>query len=146
MSSVLKNNRKIAPPEFVHTARELLLFTYRRSGHFPKRYTFTIGVPLVKSAEALYESVSTANQLRTDQMHSIELRMHKMETAKTILGTYVGRISIAKELFGISDALMEQWMELVDKEDRLIRGVISSDRRQHEKLRVESMQTRPSLR
>lgn len=44
--SVIKSQRSNSAVEFLHTARELELFTIRKVVNFPKRYTFYVSQPL----------------------------------------------------------------------------------------------------
>lgn len=52
--SVIKSQRSNSAVEFLHTARELELFTIRKVVNFPKRYTFYVSQPLAASAASVH--------------------------------------------------------------------------------------------
>ena len=127
--AVLKNDRNESSAEFVRNARRLYIFTMDRCAHFPKRYTFILSVKMCNLAEEIYDNVKRANSYPYP-FKVKEIASREMYFLKTIelLDSLVGHISIAREKFSISDALMEEWIEYIDSEYRLIRGVMKSDR------------------
>ena len=127
MSSVLKYNRNLSPMEFENNARKLMLYTIQRCGHFPKRYTFYLGVHLAKDAREMYSYIKRANAKEPTTLAEAKIRRANFMQAISLLWSMVGQIEIVKDLFRISDNVMEEWMGMIDFELELLNGVMRTD-------------------
>ena len=61
--SVIKSNRSESEMEFIHTARQLQIYSIQKCVGFPKRYTFYVSQPIANSATRIYEDVRRANSI-----------------------------------------------------------------------------------
>ena len=55
--------------EFIHTARELQIYSIKKCSNFPKRYTFYISQPIANSATRIHEYVKMANSVYPTNAH-----------------------------------------------------------------------------
>lgn len=113
--------------EFVNNAENLELYTYRHTGRFPKRYYHTLARDIIDHANRICNLVAGANEFPTAIEH-YEDRIHKFYEAKGEIQQLVRQVRIADDLFGIKSSVMEEWMLLADKQDRLLGGIIYSDK------------------
>ena len=125
--SVVKSKRGVSRMEFVDNANRLESFTIRHCGRFPKRYTFSLGMPIVKYARDVYDIVSVANQYPV-RWHDYYGRIKKFEAAKVILNKMVRQLGMAEEFGIVKPNVMEKWMSLIDREIRLLNGIIKRDK------------------
>lgn len=72
--SVVKSKRKESSIEFIHTARELQIYTLKKCVGFPKKYTFYLGQPIAESARRIHEYVKMANSIYPTNAHEVQLR------------------------------------------------------------------------
>jgi len=119
----------------VHTARELHAHTIRKCVGFPKRYTIYVGQPIAECASRIHSYVKCANSIYPLNQHEVQLRRDYLLKAYAELNNLVSQIELAAEIFGIArdgddergDA-MEYWIEIVNRELRLVKGVLKRDR------------------
>ena len=64
----------------------------------------------------------------------MELRIKRLR-ANAELQSLVSDIEFAAELFGIESDTMKFWMEIVEKEIRLVSGVMKRDRERYKNLK-----------
>lgn len=134
MSSVLKYKRNQSPMEFENNARKLMLYTIQRCGHFPKHYTFYIGIPLANDAREMYSCIKRANANEPKSRIEAQARHGYFKKAVAILWEMVSQIEVAKDLFTISDHIMEEWMGMIDYEFDLLNGIMNHDDHQYANL------------
>ena len=120
--------------EFLHTARELQIITLRKCVNFPKRYTFYIGQPIADLAIRIYLNVKMANSIYPTNAHEVQLRKDYLIKANAECYTLASQIEVAHELFGLEPKVMENWCECLDKEIRLIKGVIEKDKERYKNI------------
>lgn len=132
--SVPSGKRGESEMEFIHTARELQIHTIRKCVGFPKRYTFYIGQPIAGSATRIYQCVMMANSIYPTNAHEAQIRRDYLLEAGAELRSLVSQIEVATELFGIEERSMRYWMDLVDKEIRLIKAVLKKDKERYKNL------------
>ena len=132
--SVVKGKRTESEMEFVHTARELQIYTVRKCVGFPKRYTFYISQPLANAATRIHECVKMANSVYPTNAHEAQLRRDYLLQANAELNSFVSQIEVAHEIFGIDPEVMKFWMDLVNSEIRLVRGAMRRDRDRYKNL------------
>ena len=120
--------------EFLATARTLQMFTIQKCVGFPKRYTFYVSQPLAAISTRIYEDVKRANSIYPTNQHEVQIRRDYFIHANAELQNMVSQLELAYELFGFDLSVMEHWMELVDKEIRLIKAVMKSDKARYKDL------------
>ena len=132
--AVLKSNRGTSEMEFVHTARELQRYTIQKCVGFPKRYTFYVSQPIADMATKIHDYVKCANSIYPLNQHEAQMRRDYLLRANAQLNSLVSQIELANELFGIESDKMHYWMNIVDKEIRLVKAVLKKDRERYKDL------------
>ena len=132
--SVIKSKRGESEQEFLHTARELQIHTIRKVVNFPKRYTFYVSQPIAACAVRIHEDVKRANSVFPRNQHEAQIRRDYLIHAYAELQSLVSQIEVANELFGLEPDAMKFWMDIVDTEIRLVRGVMEKDRERYKDL------------
>lgn len=125
--SVVKSKRSSSSMEFINNAEELELYTYRHTGRFPKRYYHTLTRDIITHANLICNYVTVANEFPVT-VEDYDDRINKFYKAKSEIQQLVRQVRIADELFGIKSTVLEEWMCLADKQDRLLGGIIYSDK------------------
>ena len=132
--SVIKSKRAESEMEFIHNARQLQIYTIQKCVGFPKRYTFYISQPLSNCATRIHEYVKCANSIYPLNQHEAQMRRDYLLRANAELNSLVSQIEVANELFGIESNKMKFWMDIVEKEIRLIKGTMKKDRERYRDL------------
>lgn len=132
--SVPKGKRGESDVEFLRTARELQLYTIKKCVGFPKRYTFYVSQPIAECATRTYEYLKCANSLYPMNQHEAQLRIDYELHANAELNSLVSQLEVAAELFGIEPDKLKYWMELVEREMRLVKALIKKDRERYRTL------------
>ena len=132
--SVIKSKRDESEIEFVHTARQLQIHTIQKCVNFPKRYTFYVSQPIAACATRIHEYVKCANSIYPLNQHEAQLRRDYMLRANAELNSLVSQIEVANELFGIEGDKLKYWMDIVEKEMRLVKGTMKKDRERYKNL------------
>lgn len=132
--SVPKPQRSVSDMEFIRTARELQIFTIRRCKSFPKRFSFYVSIPLANAATRVYENVKRGNSIYPTNSHEVQMRRDCFLQANAELYSIVSQIEIAEELFNVDREVIHQWVQLVDKEITLIKGVMDADKKRYKSL------------
>ena len=130
--SVIKSKRGESSAEFVDNARKLEIFTIQKCSKFPKRYRFSLSEKIINIATDVYTNVATGNSIHISNFNEYELRRNSFSAARHSLQAMVGLIELSDEVFGIKANVMEEWMRMIDKELRLLQGVIRSDKKRYE--------------
>jgi hypothetical protein len=127
--SVLKSKRSESNVQFLTTARELEIFTLKKSLKIPKRYTKLFTEYLAHLSFEIYNNVKMANAIFNDTKDKIERRTYYLDNAMRNLYCLISQIDIAKELLltELSDYAWMHWMELIDNELTLIKALKVSD-------------------
>lgn len=125
--SVVKSKRGESEVEFIHTARELEIFTMRQCVNFPKRYTFYLSQPIVQLAVQVYDSVVKANSIYPENRRDATLRRDHFVRANAALHSMIAQVELAQELFGLAPEPTDKWMGYIEREIKLIQGVIRKD-------------------
>ncbi len=120
--------------EFIHNARQLQIYTIQKCVGFPKRYTFYISQPLSNCATRIHEYVKCANSIYPLNQHEAQMRRDYLLRANAELNSLVSQIEVANELFGIESNKMKFWMDIVEKEIRLVKGTMKKDRERYRDL------------
>lgn len=132
--SVPKGKRGESDVEFLRTARELQLYTIKKCVGFPKRYTFYVSQPIAECATRTHEYLKCANSIYPMNQHEAQLRIDYELHANAELNSLVSQLEAAAELFGIEPDKLKHWMELVEKEMRLVKALIKKDRERYKTL------------
>lgn len=138
MSSVPYSRRKISDAEYIKVARELEIYTLQKVGsnQFPKRQTFHIGAKLTSMAYDICDHVAQANDIKVKNSEHARSRERELMAARRLLVSFIQQVDIACEVAKFSVDIMDEWMELVEKEKDLIQGVIKSDRARYKRMGI----------
>lgn len=129
--AVIKSNRAESEMEFIHTARQLQIHTIQKCVNFPKRYTFYVGQPMAECATRIHEYVKCANSIYPLNQHEVQIRRDYLLRANAELNSLISQIEVAGELFGLEPDKMKFWMEIIEKEIRLVKGTMKKDRERY---------------
>ena len=132
--SVVRSKRGESDMEFVHTARELQIYTIKKCISFPKRYTFYISQPISEEATHIHQLVKMANSIYPLNAHEAQMRRDYLLRANAELNSLISQIEVAHELFGLEHNVMKFWMDIVDREIRLVKGTLKKDRERYKNL------------
>ena len=121
--------------EFIHTARQLQIYTIQKCVGFPKRYTFYVAQPIANAATRIHEYTKKANSVYPTNAHEVQLRRDYLLKANAELNSLVSQIEVAHELFGLVLRVVKYWMDLVEKEIRLVKGTLKKDKERYKNLR-----------
>ena len=132
--TVIRSKRAESDMEFVHTARQLQIYTIQKCVGFPKRYTFYMGQPIANCSTRIHEYVKMANSIYPINAHEAQLRRDYLIKANAELNSLVSQIEVAQELFGLEEHVMKYWMDIVEKEIRLVMGTMKKDRERYKAL------------
>ena len=131
---VIRSKRAESEMEFIHTARQLQIYTIQKCVGFPKRYTFYIVQPIANAATRVHEYVKMANSVYPTNAHEVQIRRDYLLKANAELNSLVSQIEVAHELFGLESNVMKFWMDLVEKEIRLVKGTLKKDKERYKNL------------
>ncbi len=132
--SVIRSARSVSEVQFLHTARELQIYTVQKCVGFPKRYTFYVSQPLAAVATRIYEDVKRGNSIYPANQHEVQLRRDYFLHALAELQNLISQVEVAYELFRFDANIMEHWMELVDTEMKLVKALLKSDKSRYKDL------------
>ena len=132
--SVIRSARSVSEVQFLHTARELQIYTVQKCVGFPKRYTFYVSQPLAAVATRIYEDVKRGNSIYPANQHEVQLRRDYFLQALAELQNLISQVEVAYELFRFDANIMEHWMDLVDTEMKLIKALLKSDKSRYKDL------------
>ena len=132
--SVIRSARSVSEVQFLHTARELQIYTVQKCVGFPKRYTFYVSQPLAAVATRIYEDVKRGNSIYPANQHEVQLRRDYFLQALAELQNLISQVEVAYELFRFDTNIMEHWMELVDTEMKLVKALLKSDKSRYKDL------------
>ncbi len=132
--SVIKSQRSNSPVEFLHTARQLEIYTIQKVVGFPKRYTFYVSQPLANTATHIHKMVKMGNSIYPQNQHEVQIRRDYFLKALAELQALVSQIEVAAQLFPIDGNQMRFWMDMVNKEDRLLRAVLNREKERYKNL------------
>ena len=133
--SVVKSERSTSEMEFLHTARELEIYTIRRCVNIPKRYTFYLGQKIAEISTHIYNCVVCANSIFPQNQHEAQIRRDYLIHAVSELHALVAQIEIASEIIGLDADKMHAWMDRVNREIRLVKGLMKKDKERYRDLK-----------
>ena len=132
--SVIKSKRNTSDMEFIANARKLQIYTVKKCINFPKRYTFYISQPIANASTRIYEDVRRANSIYPLNQHEAQMRRDCFLRANAELYSLTSQLEVAQEIFGIDMDVMQNWLDIIDFEIRLIKAVMKSDRERYKNL------------
>ena len=132
--SVPKHERGLSEQEFIYNARQLEIHTIKKCDNFPKKHKFSIAVPLVCIAREIHSNVKRGNNIYPLNQHEAQLRRDHFLEAKAALSDFVSLLEVAKEVIEFDANVFFHWMEFVDKQEKLIKGVLDKDRKRYKNL------------
>lgn len=132
--SVIKSKRAESEMEFIHTARQLHIHTIQKCVNFPKRYTFYVSQPLAAAATRIHEYVKCANSIYPLNRQEVQMRRDYLIRANAELNSMISQLEVANELFGIEGDKMKFWVDIIDREIRLVKGTMKKDRERYKDL------------
>ena len=132
--SVIKSQRSTSEMEFIANARKLQIYTIKKCVSFPKRYTFYVSQPIANASTRIYEDVRRANSIYPVNQHEAQMRRDCFLRANAELYSLISQIEVAQELFGIDMDAMQNWLDIIDFEIRLVKAVMKSDRERYKNL------------
>ena len=72
-----------------------------------------------------------ANSIYPLNAHEVQMRRDYLLRANAELNSLVSQIEVAGELFGLDPNIVKHWMDLVDQEIRLVKGMMKKDRERY---------------
>lgn len=137
MSNVPASKRQVSSIEYVANAAKLFSYTLDCAQKLPKRWTFLLTERIVEAAAKVLEHSKAANSVYVSCAVDANLRrVHQMQAYcyAQALSSYVDEVyarfpvrdGSAKPC--ISQAGYVKWVEAIDKEFRLLKGVMHSDK------------------
>lgn len=135
--SVLAGDRNESGLEFLKNARDIEEKFIRMEINKPKRYGKYLG-RLVEYAMQLLSEVKAGNSFYPETKLDVDTRQVHFKEGIALCQVLVSQVEVVHDLFGndgISIGEVHEIAEMIDKEIRLIKGVISSDKERYKNLR-----------
>ena len=138
MSNVPPSKREPSNIEYVCNAAKLFSYTLDCAIKLPKRWTFLLTERAVDAAARVLEHAKAANSIYVSCAADADLRRLHLDQAycySQVLASYVdemfARFPSREDGRGacISQAAYLRWVEAIDREFKLVRGVMASDRK-----------------
>ena len=126
--SVLKRNRKESTLEFINTAIELEVFILKECSKFPKRYFYIITKDIIALSKEMLINLRLANDIFPNNKENIDLRKQYFTKALYSIDILYIQIDVINRLFTVKETFMKELMELLVKEENLIKKIIISDK------------------
>mgnify|MGYP001440921182 CR=1 FL=1 len=132
--AVLASKRSESNLLFLENARNLEIYTLKRTVRFPKRYQALIGDMLVKLSASILNDLKAANSIYPVNAHEVQMRRDYMTHAQASAQQMLSQIDVARVMFQEMEDYQPKesvwliWMRLLDDEARLISGAKKSDR------------------
>ena len=135
--SVIKSKRGQSSMQFLDTATKLHIYTIKQCVKFPKRYTFYVSQSISDTATEILKCAKSGNSIYPTNAHEVQVRRDYFLRAYAETQSLVSLINDARELFDISGSTLTGWMELIQSELNLIKGVMKADKQRFKKLYAE---------
>lgn len=116
--------------EFIDNADKLETFTLEHATRFPKRFRFNLQERIVNYAMDIHSNVVKANDYPVT-IEQYEKRLRLFYETREMLQDMVRKIekvNVITKGQTIKPNVMKEWMWLIDRELRLLGGIISSDK------------------
>lgn len=138
MSNIPPSKRKLSNVEYVYNAAKLFSYTLDCAMKLPKRWMFLLTERTVDAAARVLEHTKAANSIYVACTVDAELRRFHLNQAycySQVLASYVDemfrRFPSRENGTGpcISQAAYLKWVESIDYEFKLVKGVMASDKK-----------------
>lgn len=120
--------------QFLDTASQLHIYTIKQCAKFPKRYTFYISKGIAESSQQILKLVKAGNSYYPTNAKEVQDRRDCFLAAYAETQCLISLINDAKEISPISGSTMTGWMELIQSELGLIKGVLKADKQRFKSL------------
>ena len=142
MSGVYARNRKPTNIDFIDAVWDLRIYTLKICAKFPQRYKVWITDYIVKFSAMAHIHAFEANQIFPKTKEEAKKRKEELNKAYNALDQMYAQIDLAYQTFRFDNStngktnaeILKYWLPLVSKSQRLIKGVISSDRKRFKDL------------
>lgn len=135
--SVIRSRRKPSGVQFVDTAFDLMAETVRLCLKAPKRLTFFLSVFLCREAYLCLSHVKKANSTFPTCKSEVQLRRNHLIEANNAVQALYSLIDVLW-CFGceaLKGGEMENWLDMAEREAKLISGAKESDRKRYKDLK-----------
>lgn len=139
--SVIKSKRNESEMQFLDTAYQLYIYTVQQCVKFPKRYTFYVSQEISHTASEIHRKVKCANSVFPTNTHEFQMRRDYFVEAYADTQSLISQINAATELFQISGSILTRWMELIQSELHLLKGIMKKDKTRYKDLLGASIET-----
>lgn len=120
--------------QFVDTAFKLYTFTIQQCVKFPKRYTFYVSQEISNTATKILVEVKRGNSIYPTNEHEVQMRRDCFLNAYADVQSLISQINAATELFQIAGTVLTGWMELIQSELNLLRGIMKKDKARYKNI------------
>ena len=134
--AVVKSKRGESELNVVTNSRKLAVYTIKictNEKNFPKRYRWCVTNEIVKNTNIIHSNILKANSIYVKDESDYKLRKRYQNIALAEIGSLLGNMDIAYELFNISDKRMFYWTGLVIDVQNLLRNWKKSDTKRYNK-------------
>ncbi len=142
MSGVYSRNRKSTKADFIEVTWDLRIYTLKICAKFPRRYKEWVTDYIVRfSAEAQIHAFE-ANQIYPKTKADAQKRKEELTKAYNALNQMYEQIDLAYQTFRFDNStdgktnaeIIESWLPMVSKSQKLIKGVMTSDKKRFKDL------------
>ena len=126
--------RKTSNVEFVNTARQLKIRICQAVANKNyKAFTFYGSQKLAEYAMELFHLCNNANIYPTNRQE-VEYRQLQIKLAQSMLSTLSAQFMDVDDMLHFKDSTRKECSDLMEQEDRLLKGVLESDRKRFSRL------------
>ena len=93
-----------------------------------------VSLAVANASTKIYELAKCGNSIYPTNQHEVQLRKDYFLKAKAELYSLISQVEVACELFNIENKALKYWMNLINNEINLIKGVIKSDKNRYSNL------------
>ena len=145
--SVPKSKRGESGYEVVNTAGDLYNKTIQICLKLPKRYTYLVLQPIVELAGKVADYTKSGNSVYPSNAHEVQIRRDYFIHARATLQSLISRANIIIDIptvltykdgdktKGVTKNELQEWADLMGKEDRLIAGAMKKDKERYKDLK-----------
>lgn len=142
MSGVLKRNRNPTGADFIDAAWELRKYTLHICTRFPQRYKKWITDYIVMFSAQCHIYAFAANSIYPKNKEQAIERENNLKKAIRALEQIYPQIELAYAMFQFdssekkksNEKILEEWLPKIEETEKLIRGLIKSDRKRFKNL------------
>ena len=139
--SVLASKRNQSEIQYIQTAKELQTLMFDLVTRCPKRYSVYLCEELFRLASEVHKQVRAANTIYPTNAHEVQMRKDHLIRARQALGNIdpylelmYNLLSKNRDQYPWRESKIMAIAELIDKEFKLIAGVMQSDKERYKAL------------